>query len=62
MSKACTTEDEAKKTVEHYLRKDGTECYYVNEGGKWLVYRKSDNKTIKSINYSPANLHKIVGE
>jgi predicted HAD superfamily Cof-like phosphohydrolase len=60
MSKACTSEDEAKKTVEHYLKKDGTECYYVNEGGKWLVYRKSDNKTIKSINYSPADLEKIV--
>lgn len=62
MSKACTTEDEAKQTVEHYRKKDGTECYYVNEGGKWLVYRKSDNKTIKSINYSPANLQKIMGK
>jgi predicted HAD superfamily Cof-like phosphohydrolase len=60
MSKACKSEDEARNTVEHYLKKDGTECYYVKEGDKWLVYRKSDNKTIKSINYSPANLQKIV--
>ena len=60
MSKACRTEDEAKATVEHYLKKDGTECYYKEEDGKWLVYRKSDNKTIKSINYSPADLDGIV--
>lgn len=60
MSKACTSEDEARRTVEHYRNKDGTECYYHQEGDKWLVYRKSDNKTIKSIGYSPANLEKIL--
>lgn len=60
MSKACTSEAEAQQTVEHYKRKDGTECYYRPEGGKWLVYRKSDNKTIKSIGYSPADLKKIL--
>lgn len=60
MSKACTSEDEAKKTVEHYKQKDGTECYYKEEAGKWLVYRKSDNKTIKSIGYSPVDLEKII--
>jgi predicted HAD superfamily Cof-like phosphohydrolase len=56
MSKACLTEEEAIKTVEFYKQKDGTECYYKQEDGKWLVYRKQDNKTIKSINYSPADL------
>lgn len=60
MSKACDTEEEAKATVTHYLKKDGTECYYKKEEDKWLVYRKSDNKTIKSVNYSPADLHKII--
>ncbi|HTJ51625.1 MAG TPA: nucleoside triphosphate pyrophosphohydrolase family protein [Cyclobacteriaceae bacterium] len=60
MSKACDSEEEAKATVEHYLKKDGTQCYYKNEAGKWLVYRTSDNKTIKSINYSPANLEGIL--
>src|SRR3982750_3678310 len=34
MSKACDSEDEAKATVEHYLKKDGTQCYYKNEAGK----------------------------
>ncbi|GCC53105.1 hypothetical protein SanaruYs_33470 [Chryseotalea sanaruensis] len=60
MSKTCKDEAEAKKTVEYYLQKDGTECYYQQEGSHWLVYRKSDNKTIKSINYSPANLEGIL--
>lgn len=60
MSKACNSESEAKETVAHYLKKDGTECYYKEESGKWLVYRKSDNKTIKSIYYSPADLDSIL--
>lgn len=60
MSKVCHSEEEAQQTVEHYLKKDGTECYYREEAGKWLVYRKSDNKTIKSIKYSPADLETIV--
>ena len=60
MSKACNSEAEAKKTAEHYLKKDGTVCYYKKENDKWLVYRKSDNKTIKSINYSPADLESII--
>jgi predicted HAD superfamily Cof-like phosphohydrolase len=58
MSKVCHSESEAKQTVEHYKEKDGTECYYVQEDGKWLVYRKGDNKTIKSVKYSPADLEK----
>jgi predicted HAD superfamily Cof-like phosphohydrolase len=60
MSKACDNEVDAQKTVEYYFSKDGTECYYKQEGDKWLVYRKSDNKTIKSINYSPADLKSIL--
>src|SRR5687768_10283057 len=60
MSKACRSEEEAIATVEHYKTKDGTECYYHKEGDLWLIYRKSDNKTLKSVNYSPANLAKII--
>ncbi len=60
MSKACDNEQDAQRTVEFYKKKDGTECYYKEEAGKWLVYRKSDNKTIKGINYSPANLEPIL--
>jgi len=60
MSKACKSEQEAKATVDHYFKKDGTNCYYIQEGDTWLVYRKEDNKTLKSINYSPADLEKII--
>ena len=60
MSKACKTEEEAKETVAHYKDKDGTACYYQQAGNVWLVYRQSDNKTIKSVNYSPADLEKIL--
>jgi hypothetical protein len=60
MSKACASEAEAKATIDFYKQKDGTECYAKEEDGKWLVYRKSDNKTIKSINYSPADLERIM--
>src|SRR5215207_3997020 len=43
MSKACNSEAEALATIEHYNKKDGTECYYKEEAGKWLIYRKADN-------------------
>jgi predicted HAD superfamily Cof-like phosphohydrolase len=60
MSKACRTQEEARQTVEYYRQKDGTECYYEQAGDLWLVYRTADKKTIKSINYSPADLDRIV--
>ena len=60
MSKACDTEEEAKETVDHYKSAKDTDAYYEERDGKWLVYRKGDNKTLKSINYSPADLKKIL--
>ena len=56
MSKACNTQQEAIMTLSHYKKKDGTEGYYKEVNGKWLVYRTSDDKVLKSINYSPADL------
>ena len=60
MSKACETEQEAQQTVDHYKNEKDTDAYYEERDGKWLVYRKGDNKTLKSINYSPANLKRIL--
>ena len=60
MSKACISEEEAELTVRHYKKKDNTEAYFVESDGKFLVYRKEDNKTLKSINYEPANLKDII--
>ena len=59
MSKACNNEDEALLTVEHYKSK-GIESYYKKDGDKFLVFRHGDNKTLKSVNYSPADLKKIL--
>ena len=56
MSKACVSEEDAIKTVEHYRERDNTDCYYRKIDGYYLVYRKSDNKTMKSVNYSPADI------
>ena len=61
MSKACNTQQEALMTLSHYKKKDGTEGYYKKINGKWLVYRVSDDKVLKSINYTPANLKDILG-
>jgi predicted HAD superfamily Cof-like phosphohydrolase len=59
MSKACVSQDEAEQTVAHY-NKQGIEAYIEPGDGHFLIYRKSDNKTLKSINYSPAKLREIL--
>ena len=61
MSKACNTKQEADETVAYYA-KQGTKAYVMPSDGKFLVYRTTDNKTLKSINYSPADLKKILAE
>lgn len=59
MSKACKTQGEAIETQEHYRQK-GVESYYKEIDGKFLVFRKGDDKTLKSIYYSPADLKSIL--
>lgn len=56
MSKACNTYEEAELTVDYYAKKDGTEAEIVPDGDKFLVYRIADNKVLKSVKYSPADL------
>ena len=60
MSKACESEKEAQVTVAHYKEKKNTDCYYREVSGKYLVFRRGDNKTLKSIKYSPAALSPIL--
>ena len=60
MSKACATKEEAEETKRHYEQNKDTPCYYKEVDGLYLVYRTSDNKTLKSIKYSPANLGGIL--
>lgn len=60
MSKACNSEEEALLTVQFYLDRDGTESHIEKVGDKWMVYRSIDSKVLKCINYSPADLAKIL--
>jgi len=60
MSKRCVSEDEAKATVEYYKNIRGIESYYKQQDGHFMVYRTVDNKTLKSVNYSPADLKSIL--
>ena len=60
MSKACNTYEEAELTVAYYAKKDGTEAEIVQDGDKFLVYRIIDNKVLKSVMYSPADLKGIL--
>jgi predicted HAD superfamily Cof-like phosphohydrolase len=60
MSKACLTVADAEATIAQYQAK-GVPCHYVESEGKYLVYRDADHKTLKSINYSPADLAGILG-
>jgi len=60
MSKACKTMEEAEATVKHYKENKFTDSYIKEADGLYLVYRKEDDKTLKSINYSPADLKSIL--
>lgn len=60
MSKACATEEEALETQQKYMDKDGTASYVKQVDEDYLVYRASDSKVLKSVNYLPADLESIV--
>lgn len=62
MSKACNSEQEAINTLDYYMKRNGTEGYYKEVDGKWLVFRKGDDKTLKSVNYSEADLKSILNK
>ncbi len=62
MSKACESEEEARATAAFYKKDKDTDAYYEERDGKWLVYRTGDNKTLKSINYSPADLKSVLAK
>jgi len=59
MSKACATVAEAEATVVQYTTK-GVACHFIESDGMYLVYRDTDRKTLKSVNYSPADLESIL--
>ena len=56
MSKTCKSLQEAEATKLYYEEQRGMPAYIKQQGDVWLVFRQSDNKTLKSVNYSPADL------
>ena len=61
MSKACKSLEEADQTIAHYKLNSNTDSYHQQMEDLYLVYRTPDNKTLKSVNYSPADLKGILG-
>lgn len=59
MSKACSTQEEANETIAFYQAK-GVEAYSEVSGEKINVHRVADDKVLKSVNYSPADLKSII--
>lgn len=61
MSKTCQTKEEAEATMKHYKETKGVDSYMEKAGDVYLVFRESDKKTLKSVNYSPADLKGLLG-
>ena len=59
LSKACSTQEEAQKTVETRSKEQGEACHYEQVGDKYVVYRSRDKKVMKSINYFRPNLEQF---
>lgn len=59
MSKVCKNEKEALETINFYAA-EGQKAYMEKKGDFYIVCRESDNKILKSINYSKAKLHEIL--
>jgi len=62
MSKLCNNLDDLFKTLDKYGDRDNSNYEVIGEGTdkKYHAFRTSDRKTLKSINYSPANLAPII--
>jgi len=59
LSKACSTQEEAQKTVETRSKEQGEACHYEQVGDKYVVYRTRDRKVMKSINYFKPDLNQF---
>ena len=62
LSKACSSEDEAQKTVEKRSKEQGEACHYEKVGDKYVVYRTRDRKVMKNVNYFRPNLKQFFTE
>jgi predicted HAD superfamily Cof-like phosphohydrolase len=64
MSKLCSTEEEAIKTVEWYKANESrydSPAYRPSADGKYfVVYNQSTQKVLKNVNYTPANFDSLL--
>jgi len=56
MSKSCETQEIAEQTVILRAEEKGHPCHWEQIGNRYVVYRSSDRKVMKSINYFAPNL------
>ena len=61
MSKSCATLEEAEETITVRSKEHGP-CYTKQVGDRWVVYRESDDKVMKSVNYFAPNLEQFFTE
>ena len=59
MSKACVMEEEAQMTQIAY-REQGIATHITKVGSYWIVARDSDNKVMKSVNWSEPDIAGIL--
>lgn len=60
MSKMCHTLEEVEATIKYYKETRDVESYSIEKDGGWIVLRKDDDKILKNVNYSEANLHQFI--
>jgi len=51
LSKACISEEEAQETIRVRTQEQKTACHYEEVGEYYIVYRSSDRKVMKNVNY-----------
>lgn len=59
MSKFCKTEEEAQASIERY-KIVNVETVYKKIRDYYVIYRKSDKKILKGVNYQAVNLKDLV--
>ena len=62
MSKSCSTEEDADKTVELRSKEQQEQCHWEQVGDKYVVYRTRDRKVMKSINYFRPDLSQFFSD
>jgi len=62
MSKSCATQEEAEETIKVRSEEKGHPCHWEQIGDRYIVYRSSDRKVMKSINYFAPNLKQFLEE